>query len=147
MKGIFYYNSDIDKSDRHLPGDSHLWKITLGRSHLNGNFMKIFSLTSRRKHKSDRELLNDYRIHDDLSALGELFQKYSHLAFCVCQKYLKNTEESKDAVMEIFEGSITKLKKYEVSNFKSWLYATIRNYCNYRLRRAAIEDIFDKNIE
>jgi len=109
--------------------------------------MKIFSLTSRRKQKSDRELLKDYRIHDDLSALGELFQRYSHLAFCVCEKYLKNVEDSKDAVMEIFEESITKLKKYEVTNFKSWLYSTIRNYCNYRLKRIAIEDIFEKKIE
>jgi len=109
--------------------------------------MKIFSLTSRRKPKSDRELLNDYRNHDDVSALGELFQRYSHLAFFVCEKYLKNVEDSKDAVMVIFEQAIKNLKKYEVSNFKSWLYSTIKNYCNYRLKRFAIEDIFEKNIE
>jgi len=109
--------------------------------------MKIFSITGRRKQKSDRELLNDYRIHDDLSALGELFQRYSHLAFFVCEKYLKDVEDSKDAVMEIFEQSIKNLKKFEVTNFKSWLYSTIRNYCNYRLKRIAIEDIFEKNFE
>ena len=109
--------------------------------------MKIFSLTSRKENKSDSQLLKDYRIHDDLSALGELFQRYSHLAFCVSEKYLKNAEDSKDAVMEIFEQAIMKLKKYEVTNFKSWLYSTIKNYCSYRLKRAAIEDIFEKKFE
>ena len=109
--------------------------------------MKIFSPGNRKKQKSDIELLKDYRIHDDLSALGELFQRYSHLAFCVCEKYLKNADDSKDAVMDIFEQSLQKLKKYEVSNFKGWLYSTIKNYCSYRLKRTAIEDIFEKNFE
>jgi len=57
-----------------------------------------------------------------------------HLVFGLCLKYLKNEEKSKDAVMQIFEQLITKLKIHEVSNFKSWLYTLARNYCLMEIR-------------
>ena len=57
-----------------------------------------------------------------------------HLVFGLCLKYLKDEEKSKDAVMQIFEQLITKLKIHEVSNFKSWLYTLARNYCLMEIR-------------
>ncbi len=57
------------------------------------------------------------------------------LIYGVCLKYLKDPETSKDAVINIYEELITKLKQHEVSNFKSWLYTLSRNHCLMQLRR------------
>jgi RNA polymerase sigma-70 factor (ECF subfamily) len=56
------------------------------------------------------------------------------LVYGVCLKYLKDSEASKDAVMQIFEELVQKLKIHEVDNFKSWLYTLARNYCLMQLR-------------
>jgi RNA polymerase sigma-70 factor (ECF subfamily) len=52
----------------------------------------------------------------------------------VCLKYFKESERSKDAVMQIFEELIVKLKRHEVENFKSWLYQLAKNHCLMQLR-------------
>ena len=109
--------------------------------------MGFFSLRSTRQKKSDHELIIDYRVNDDLSALDELFQRYIHLVFSVCQKYLKNIDDSKDAVMEIFEKSIDDLKKYEITNFKMWLYSTTVNYCNYKIKKQSSPITLEKNFQ
>lgn len=56
------------------------------------------------------------------------------LVFGVCLKYFKDSERSKDAVMEIYEELCRKLHQHEVDNFKSWLYVLSRNYCLMQLR-------------
>ncbi len=109
--------------------------------------MGFFSLRSTRQNKSDQELIVDYRVNDDLSSLDELFQRYIHLVFSVCQKYLKNVDDSKDAVMEIFEKSLEDLKKYEITNFKMWLYSTTINYCNYKIKKQTSPITLEKNFE
>jgi RNA polymerase sigma-70 factor (ECF subfamily) len=53
-------------------------------------------------------------------------------------KYLKNEEEAKDSVQQIFLKVITELSKYKVDYFKSWIYMVARNHCLMKLR--------DKNI-
>ncbi|MBC7914178.1 MAG: sigma-70 family RNA polymerase sigma factor [Pyrinomonadaceae bacterium] len=77
-----------------------------------------------------------YRKTGDLEVLGKLYEKFMPLVYGLCLKYLKNEEQSKDAVMQIFEQLITKLKVHEVSNFKSWLYTLSRNHCLMYLRSA-----------
>ncbi|MBC8053631.1 MAG: sigma-70 family RNA polymerase sigma factor [Sphingobacteriaceae bacterium] len=79
-------------------------------------------------------MLSEYRKTGDLQLLGKLYERYMPLIFGLCLKYLKNEEESKDAVMQIFEQLITKLRIHEVTNFKSWLYTLSRNYCLMELR-------------
>lgn len=49
-------------------------------------------------------------------------------------KYLKNPEEAKDAVQQIFLKTITELHKYKVDYFKSWLYMVAKNHCLMKLR-------------
>jgi RNA polymerase sigma-70 factor (ECF subfamily) len=87
---------------------------------------------------SDAELIAEYKQTGDLEVLAELFQRYSTLVFGVCLKYFKNKEDSKDAVMQLYEKLITGLKKHEVKNFKSWLHVTTRNYCLMELRKKKI---------
>jgi len=56
------------------------------------------------------------------------------LVYGVCLKYFKEPETAKDSVMQIFEELVSKLKKHEVENFKSWLYQVAKNYCLMQLR-------------
>ena len=83
---------------------------------------------------TDTELLDRYKLHGELSDLGELFTRYQSLVYGVCLKYLKDRDESKDAVMQLFEKLIQTLKNHEVDNFKSWLYVTTRNHCLMQIR-------------
>ncbi len=66
--------------------------------------------------------------------LGKLMQRYTLLLYGVCMKYLKNEEEAKDAVQQIFLKAISELQKYPITHFKSWLYTVARNYCFMQLR-------------
>lgn len=84
--------------------------------------------------KSDLELLELFKSGGDLDILGMLYGRYTSMVYGVCLKYLKDREESKDAVMQVFEKLVTTLRTHEVSHFKSWLYVTARNHCLMQLR-------------
>lgn len=96
--------------------------------------MKFITNTSVKNGPEDQELLTEYRKSGSLEILGQLYGRYMHLVYGLCLKYLKDEEKSKDAVMQIFEQLISKLKIHEVINFKSWLYTLARNYCLMELR-------------
>lgn len=80
------------------------------------------------KSLDDSQLLVTYRNSGGLDVLGELYNRYMTLVFGVCLKYLKDRDESRDAVMQIFEKLIETLKNHEIEHFKSWLYITARNH-------------------
>lgn len=84
---------------------------------------------------TDAELVSHYRAAGDLHVLSVLYQRYMDLIYGVCLKYLKDPEASKDAVINIYEELIVKLKQHEVSHFKSWLYTLSRNHCLMQLRK------------
>jgi RNA polymerase sigma factor (sigma-70 family) len=84
--------------------------------------------------QTDQELLSAYKESGDLRQLGELYQRYMDLVYGVCLKYLKEPEDARDAVINIFEELVTKLRKHEVENFKSWLHQLSKNHCLMRLR-------------
>jgi RNA polymerase sigma-70 factor (ECF subfamily) len=83
---------------------------------------------------ADKELISRYKSTSDLKTLGDLYQRYMELVYGVCMKYLQDSEKAKDAVMQIFEELVLKLKKHEVENFKSWLYQLAKNHCLMQLR-------------
>lgn len=82
----------------------------------------------------DIELVQLYKSSKDLSVLSELYQRYMDLVYGVCLNYFKDPEDAKDAVLNIFEELVAKLHKYEVSNFKGWLYQLAKNHCLMILR-------------
>lgn len=88
----------------------------------------------RYAHITELELLERFYQDRDNHWLGILLQRYTLLLFGVSMKYLKNEEEAKDAVQQIFLKAITELNKYKVEYFKSWLYMVAKNYCLMRLR-------------
>lgn len=93
----------------------------------------------------EQTLLKKYKGSGDLEALGALYEKYMPLVYGVCLKYFRDDEKSKDAVMQIFEHLITKLRAHEVTNFKSWLYTLSRNYCLMSIRSAGKQDFVSIN--
>jgi len=90
--------------------------------------------TSEIKGLSDKELLIGFKENADNTYIGELYNRYVHLVFGVCMKYLKNEDESKDAVMQVFEKLLHDLVRHEVENFKGWLYTLTKNHCLMLLR-------------
>ncbi len=83
---------------------------------------------------ADVELVVQYKRSGDLALIGVLYDRYMSLVYGVCLKYLKDRDESKDAVMQIFEKLIVSLKEHEITHFKSWLYVSARNHCLMALR-------------
>jgi RNA polymerase sigma-70 factor (ECF subfamily) len=49
-------------------------------------------------------------------------------------KYVREEEEARDCVQQIFVKVITELAKYRVEYFKSWIYTIARNHCLMKLR-------------
>lgn len=83
---------------------------------------------------SDSQLLELYKDSGNQEVLGVLYERYMALVYGICLKYLKDRDESQDAVMQLFEKLITALQTHQVEHFKSWLYATARNHCLMILR-------------
>ncbi len=90
--------------------------------------------------KADDELLSEFSVSGDLEILGELYTRYMHLVYGVCLKYLKDRDESQDAVMQIFEKLITDIPKQKIENFSGWLHVVTRNYCLMQLRSKKSKD-------
>ena len=82
----------------------------------------------------DKELLEKYYCDGNNQWLGILLQRYTLLLLGVCMKYLKNEEEAKDSVQQIFMKAITEVNKYKIEYFKSWLYMVAKNYCLMKIR-------------
>ena len=85
-------------------------------------------------HIDDKELLNRFYSDHNNEWLGELLPRYTLLLFGVCMKYLKNEEDAKDCVQQIFLKAINELHKYRVEYFKSWIYMIAKNHCLMKLR-------------
>jgi len=90
--------------------------------------------TEKYKHIDDNQLLQYFYNDKNNEWLGILLQRYTLLLLGVCMKYLKNEEEAKDGVQQVFLKAITELHKYKVDYFKSWLYMVAKNHCLMKLR-------------
>ena len=91
----------------------------------------------KREQQSDLELVAEFRETGDTSLVGVLYERYAAQIYGICRKYLKDTDESKDASMEVFEYLLKELKKYEIRNFPSWLGQATRNFVLMRMRKSA----------
>ena len=85
-------------------------------------------------HIDDKELLDKFYSDYNNEWLGVLFPRYTILLYGVCMKYLKNEEDARDCVQQIFLKAINELHKYKVEYFKSWIYMIAKNHCLMKLR-------------
>lgn len=84
---------------------------------------------------TDEELVHRYRNSHETAYVGELYQRYTHLVYGVCMKYLRNEAEAEDVTMQIFEKLIQDLKKHHVTVFKPWLHIVVKNECMMKFRK------------
>lgn len=91
-------------------------------------------INEKDNHISDQQLLEKYYADHDNEWLGHLLERYTLLLLGVCMKYLRNEEDAKDSVQQIFLKVIEELKKYRVEYFKSWLYMVAKNHCLMKIR-------------
>src|ERR1043165_3246764 len=98
--------------------------------------MSIFPFvnTDKYDHISDQELLELFYKDHNNEWLGILLQRYTLLLLGVCMKYLKNEEEAKDSVQQVFLKVLTEVSRYRIEYFKSWLYMVAKNHCLMKLR-------------
>jgi len=90
--------------------------------------------TGKYNHITDQELLEKFSADQNNEWLGILLERYTLLLLGVCMKYLKNEDDAKDSVQQIFLKVIQELHKYKVEYFKSWVYMVAKNHCLMKLR-------------
>ena len=93
--------------------------------------------TEELKKLNDLELIALYKQSKDSNLVGVLYHRYTHLIFGVSMKYLKNEQDAQDASILIFEKLLSDLLKYQIQEFKSWLYVLCKTFCLMQLRSGA----------
>lgn len=88
------------------------------------------------KKLSDEELVHRYAHKHEQAAVNCLFERYGHMVFGVCLKYLKQTAAAKDATQQIFIKLLDDLVRFKIGNFKPWLFQTTKNHCLMQLRKS-----------
>ncbi|HBF88441.1 MAG TPA: RNA polymerase subunit sigma-24 [Bacteroidales bacterium] len=83
---------------------------------------------------SDSELISKYKETDASVYFAELYKRHTRFCFLVCMKYLKDDENSKEAVLQIFEKLLSDIKRHEIVNFKPWLHTVTKNHCLHIIR-------------
>lgn len=83
---------------------------------------------------SDEDLVRLLR-EGHRSALGDLWDRYAELLYGVGMKYLKDTERSKDEVVDLFTGLKDLVAKHDVEHFRPWVHTVMRNRCLQILRK------------
>jgi RNA polymerase sigma-70 factor (ECF subfamily) len=84
--------------------------------------------------RSDEELVNYFQNHQSKEVLAILFQRHQNFIYQTCLRYLHDQAASEDALMDIFVQLDQKLSRYQIKEFKSWLFFVSRNHC-YKICR------------
>lgn len=84
---------------------------------------------------SDEELCELYKDTEYNEIIAELFRRYAHLVIGVCYNYFHNREDARDGLMDIFVKLPGYIRKYEIRNFKSWLFTITRTHCALTIRQ------------
>ncbi|MFT5166932.1 MAG: RNA polymerase sigma factor (sigma-70 family) [Saprospiraceae bacterium] len=85
---------------------------------------------------SDEDLLVNIHSKDGHKSAGELYKRYAHLVNGICMKYLKNSANSNDVMMDIFEKFLKNPPIGDVLSFKKWLFTVTKHECLTFLRNS-----------
>jgi RNA polymerase sigma factor (sigma-70 family) len=83
---------------------------------------------------TDEVLLQRYKADANSHWIGVLFDRYAILLLGMCMKYLKNEEDARDSVQQIFLKVLADINRHEVQFFRAWIYQVTRNHCLMQLR-------------
>jgi len=97
----------------------------------------LLKLFKNKSTESDEQLVARIVESADMRAFEELCGRYMALSYGLCLKYLRNEHNAKDAVMQIFELLLEKLRQHKINVFRAWFYVVCRNHCLMQLRSDA----------
>ena len=98
---------------------------------------------------TDQELLQRFKTDNNSDWIGVLFDRYALLLLGMCVKYLKNDEDARDAVQQIFLKMLSDINRHDIQYFRAWIYQVTKNYCLMQLRQNHMkykEEISDKHM-
>lgn len=98
---------------------------------------------------TDEELLERYKADENSNWVGILFDRYAILLLGMCMKYLKNEEDARDSVQQIFLKVLADINKHKVQYFRAWIYQVSKNHCLMQLRHKSQvkqEEVSEKHL-
>ena len=90
-------------------------------------FLMLLNRRTYLRKLSDEDIISLYKEKQWTSCIDELYQRYAHMVFGVCMKYVKQNENAEDLTLSLFASLTEKLLHHQVQHFKSWLYVSARN--------------------
>ncbi|HLS71598.1 MAG TPA: sigma-70 family RNA polymerase sigma factor [Chitinophagaceae bacterium] len=76
----------------------------------------------------------------DTKWLARVLDAYKLILFGVAMKYMKNTDEAKDVVQQVFLIALEKLPHTKVDNIGGWLYIVTKNEALAQLKKTNLEN-------
>lgn len=113
----------------------------LGRNSAKTEEKRLNSL----KNAEDMFLVGEYLETGCQRSLAELYSRYSPKVLGTCFTLLRDKEEAKDAMMEVFEKILVNIEKARPQHFATWVYSITRNHCLSYLRKEGRYCIVDFN--
>ncbi len=107
----------------------------------------MFSTKRNIFEETDEELLQRYVETGQAEHFGTLYSRYIPLVYGLCLKYFGNADTAQDSVMQLFEELTEKVAKYEIKEFRTWLYSVAKNHCLQALRKDKKEITVDFNAQ
>ena len=101
------------------------------------------------KELTDNEIVREYIRTNNSLYFTQLYRKYSGKVYGKCLSILKNDDEARDAVQDIFVKIMLNMVNFgEKSQFSTWIYSITYNYCIDNIRKRKKEKtLFSEDIE
>lgn len=87
---------------------------------------------------SDEEIVAmcQKELPSDVTAYRELLRRYEGLVYNTCNKILNSRSDAEEVAQDVLIQVFHKINQFEGrSQFKTWLYKIVHNYCNNRLSK------------
>lgn len=101
------------------------------------------------KDMSDAEIIKEYLKTQNSHYFSLLYRKYAGKVYGKCLSILRNEDEARDAVQDIFVKIMLNLVNFgEKSQFSTWVYSITYNFCIDLIRKRKKEKtLFSEDIE
>jgi len=91
---------------------------------------------------SDLELVEKYQKMKNAECVSELMQRYSKHIAAYAWKNMGDEADVEDFVQDVFVKLSEKLSSVSIENFRSWLYAFMKNHLTDKRRREKLLESF-----
>ena len=107
------------------------------------------SIHSANKEISDADIIKEYLRTQSSTFFSILYRKYAGKVYGKCLSILRNEDEARDAVQDIFVKIMLNLGNFgEKSQFSTWIYSITYNFCIDLIRKRKKEKtLFSEDIE